>query len=165
MQIKLYPLSLHQMGRRLAGTNMLDGLQVTEQAIPDIILMLASRALRKQHQSPRWRWPYLFLAGDPPVAVGSAAFMGEPVNGRVEIGYGIDPAHARQGFATAGVRLLLQHAFSQPELSEVYAEIATSNIASRRVVEKTGFRHVGQRESENDGRVDQWLLRREDFAA
>jgi hypothetical protein len=28
------------------------------------------------------------------------------------------------------------------------------------VVEKAGFTHIGQRESEDDGRVDQWLLSR-----
>jgi [ribosomal protein S5]-alanine N-acetyltransferase len=160
MQIQLYPLNLQQMERRLAGAETLDGLHVTQEVIPDIILVLACTALRAGGQSSRWRRPYLFLTGNPPVAVGSAAFMSEPVQGRVEIGYGMASPYAGRGFATAGVRLLVQHAFSQPELDEIYAQTAIGNHGSRRVMEKLGFQHLGQGESEHDGRVDQWLLRR-----
>lgn len=160
MQIQLYPLTLSQMEARLAGTQIIDGLQLTEEVIPDIILTLASEAL-KRGQSPQWRQPCLFLLDQPRIAIGSAAFMSEPVNGRVEIGYGVVPAYAGRGFATAGVHLMVQQALSQPDVDQVYAETAVDNIASRRVVQKVGFTHIGQRESEHDGLVDQWLLSRD----
>jgi hypothetical protein len=84
MQIRLCRLTLSQMEMRLAGIETIDGLDVMENIIPRIILTLATRALERG-QSPRWREPYLFLTGEPAIALGSAAFMGEPVNGRIEI--------------------------------------------------------------------------------
>jgi [ribosomal protein S5]-alanine N-acetyltransferase len=160
MLIRLYPVTLSQMQARLAGEGSLAGFAVTEDVIPSVVLALASQAL-KAGQSPRWRAPCLFVSGVPPVAVGSAAFMGEPVNGRIEVGYGVAPVYAGRGFATAGVRLMVEQALSQPEVEEVYAETAIGNIASKRVMQKIGFTHIGQRESEHDGRVDQWLRSRE----
>ena len=159
MDIRLYPMTLSQMRMRLAGITLIDGLVVTQDVIPDVILTLACRAL-EGGALPRWCEPYLFLAGQPLIAVGSAAFKGVPVNGRIEIGYGVTADHAGQGYATAGVGRLVAHALSQPEVEEVYAETAVDNLASRRVVQKVGFVHVGQRESEHDGRVDQWLYAR-----
>jgi len=41
--------------------------------------------------------------------------------------------------------------------SEVLAEIALSNFASMRVVEKAGFRRAGERLDEDDEHVVQWL--------
>jgi RimJ/RimL family protein N-acetyltransferase len=159
MQIQLCRLTLSQMETRLAGVERIDGLHVTQEIIPDIVLKLACHALERG-ESPRWREPYLFLAGEPPVAVGSAAFKGEPIGGRIEIGYGVAPDHAGQGCATAGVRQVVEHALSQPGLVEVYAETAVDNDASRRVVQKVGFIHVGQHESAHDGLVDQWIYSR-----
>jgi predicted GNAT family acetyltransferase len=159
MQIRLYRLTLSQMDARLEGAELIDGLHVTQEVIPDIVLELASLAL-ESGQSPLWREPYLFLTGEPAIAVGSAVFKSEPVNGRIEIGYGVAASHAGQGVATAGVRQVVEHALSQPELTEVYAETAVNNHASRRVVEKIGFAHIGRRQSEDDGLVDQWLLSR-----
>lgn len=159
MQIRLYPLTLAQMEARLAGAPAIDDLQLSEEIIPEIVLSLASEAL-KRGESPQWRAPCLFLLGDSPVAIGSAAFMSEPVSRRVEIGYGVASAYAGRGFATAGVRLMVEAALAQPDIDQVYAETAVGNVASRRVVEKVGFTHIGQRESEHDGRVDQWLLSR-----
>lgn len=160
MQIQLYPLTLSQMEVRLAGAQTIEGLQLTEEIIPDIVLTLASEAL-KRGESPQWRAPRLFLLGDSLIAIGSAAFMSEPVKRRVEIGYGVALAYTGRGLATAGVRLMVEEALSQPDIDQVYAETAVDNTASRRVVQKVGFIHIGQRESEHDGLVDQWLLSRE----
>lgn len=159
MQIRLYRLTLSQMERRMAGIETIDGLHVTEDILPGIILTLATRALERG-QSPRWREPYLFLTGDPAVAVGSAAFKGEPVNGRIEIGYGVAAGYAGQGFATAGVRQVVEQALAQPEVAEVYAQTAVGNLASRRVIQKAGFRPIGQHKCEHDGLMDQWLCSR-----
>jgi hypothetical protein len=158
MKVRLYPMTLSQMETRLAGETMIEGLQLTQDVIPDIVLRMACGKIRKG-VSPRWCEPHVLLLGEPPVAAGSFALMGEPVDGRVEIGYGVTAPYAGKGLATAGARLLVRYALSQPEVKEVYAETAVTNVASRRVVEKVGFRHIGQRESAHDGRVDCWLLR------
>jgi RimJ/RimL family protein N-acetyltransferase len=145
------------MEARLAGETTIDGLQLTEDVIPDVVLRMAFGGIRKG-LPPHWSEPRLLLFGDPPIAVGSLAFKGVPNKGRVEIGYGIAPPYTGKGLATAGVRLLVRYALSQADVEEVYAETAVSNTASRRVLQKAGFRHIGQRDSEDDGLVDGWLL-------
>jgi RimJ/RimL family protein N-acetyltransferase len=163
MSIRLKPLTLPQIDARLQGTETIDGLQLAEDVVPRAVLVMAAHAL-KHGQSPRWRQPYLLLRDSPLAAVGSAAFKGEPANGRVEIGYGVAPAYAGCGYATMGVRLMVSYAFSQPDVDEVYAQTRIDNLASRRVVQKVGFTHVGRRDSREDGIVDQWLLSRGRFS-
>ena len=106
---------------------------------------------------PLWFSPFAFIDDRLGQVVGAGGFKGSPVDRRVEIGYGIAVRFRRQGFATCAVRELVQVAFSGQAVAEVYAETAADNLASRRVVEKVGFRHLGQRATEADGIVDQWL--------
>jgi RimJ/RimL family protein N-acetyltransferase len=106
--------------------------------------------------------PSLFVLGASGCAVGSGGFKGEPSNGRVEIGYGVAEILRGCGFATEGARQLVHFAFDQPGITEVYAESATDNIASRRVLQKAGFVRTGQRDTEDDGPVEQWLVRNDD---
>ena len=58
------------------------------------------------------------------------------------LGYAIDRDHTGRGLATAAVAGAVEHAWSIG-LHRVQANIATTNAASRRVVEKNGFRHEG----------------------
>lgn len=95
----------------------------------------------------------------PEQVVGSASFKGHPVAGRVELGYGVADQHQDRGIATDAVSQLLCIAFSEPDVVEVYAETATTNQPSRRVLEKAGFHNIGRRETADDGLVDRWWLK------
>ncbi|ANH90931.1 MULTISPECIES: GNAT family N-acetyltransferase [unclassified Streptomyces] len=66
--------------------------------------------------------------------VGSAAVYGEP--GEREVTYWVDRAHWGRGVATAALRALLAEVPERP----LYARAAADNTASRRVLEKCGFR-------------------------
>jgi RimJ/RimL family protein N-acetyltransferase len=66
--------------------------------------------------------------------VGSAAVYGEP--GEREVTYWIDRAYWGRGIATAALRALLEQVGERP----LYARAAADNAASRRVLEKCGFR-------------------------
>ncbi|MEU0739775.1 GNAT family N-acetyltransferase [Streptomyces sp. NPDC006134] len=66
--------------------------------------------------------------------VGSAAVYGEP--GEREVTYWVDRAHWGRGVATAALRALLAEVPERP----LYARAAADNAASRRVLEKCGFR-------------------------
>ncbi|MEU9209635.1 GNAT family N-acetyltransferase [Streptomyces sp. NPDC048415] len=66
--------------------------------------------------------------------VGSAAVYGEP--GEREVTYWIDRAYWGRGIATAALRALLAQVPERP----LYARAAADNTASRRVLEKCGFR-------------------------
>jgi RimJ/RimL family protein N-acetyltransferase len=70
--------------------------------------------------------------------VGSAAVYGEP--GEREVTYWIDRAHWGRGIATAALRALLAAVPERP----LYARAAADNTASRRVLEKCGFRVTAQ---------------------
>ena len=71
-------------------------------------------------------------------------FKGVPdSNGEVEIGYGIDPQFQRQGYMTEAVKAMIQWAFSEPACRVITAILsAPDNIASHRVLEKSGFHRV-----------------------
>jgi ribosomal-protein-alanine N-acetyltransferase len=62
----------------------------------------------------------------------------------LEIGYFLKPAAWGQGFATEICRRMLQFAFQEASLGEVVASVHERNIASRKVLEKCGFRHAGR---------------------
>jgi RimJ/RimL family protein N-acetyltransferase len=64
--------------------------------------------------------------------------------GAVTVGYGLAP-HARgHGYATEALRGMIEWALAQPGVRRVEADTAHGNLASRRVMERSGMRFVGQ---------------------
>ncbi len=75
-----------------------------------------------------------------PFACGLIGFKGEPTaDGRVAIGYGIDPAFRNQGFATEAVGGVIQWAAQQPACKFVTATTDKDNAASQHVLNNNGF--------------------------
>ena len=157
MSVSIALLELPQLHALAADESHLDGVPVATGALPPVFILQAAIVALRNGKPPVWFSPFAFMDDRLGQVVGTGGFKGRPVDGRVEIGYGIAEQFRRKGFATCAVRKLLQVAFSAPAVVEVYAETAADNPASRRVVEKAGFRHLGQRETERDGTVDQWL--------
>ena len=77
---------------------------------------------------------------------------------RSEVGYGVSPTVRGRGAATAALKLLVHSAF-QAGATEVLAEVAPTNHASTRVVQKTGFAQVGTRIDDESEYVVQWVKR------
>lgn len=89
---------------------------------------------------------------DRQLAVGRAGYHGPPdARGMVEVGYAVDPAHRRQGYARAALKALLDRADSEPEVLVVRATISPDNLASRRLVRQYGFLEVGEQLDDEDG--------------
>lgn len=83
---------------------------------------------------------------------GRAGFHGPPdADGMVEIGYAVDPAHRRRGYARAALEALLQRARDEPTVRTVRVTIAPGNTASRDLVVPYGFTAVGKQWDEEDG--------------
>ena len=158
MSLSVVPLDLRQLKSLEVDASRLDGMQVAIGALPPrFILEAAVHALREGRPSV-WFSPYAFTDNRLDQIVGAGGFKGSPVGQRVEIGYGVAEQLRGKGLAAAAVRELLQVAFSDPVVVKVYAETATDNVPSRRVVKKVGFRYLGRRATDADGIVDQWLM-------
>ena len=83
--------------------------------------------------------------------VGAAGFLGPPnEKGEVEIGFSIVPASQGRGYATELVKGLLDWALADACVRKVLAHTTPQNVASRRVLEKSGFQCVG-READSEG--------------
>jgi RimJ/RimL family protein N-acetyltransferase len=157
VSISIIPLDLSQLRALAVDGSHVDGVPVATGALPPLFILQTAIGALQDGKSAIWSSPFAFIDDRLGQIVGTGGFKGYPTDGRVEIGYGIAAPFRRNGFATSAVRDLIRVAFSAPGVVEIYAETAADNPASRRVVEKTGFRHLGQRASESDGTVDRWL--------
>ncbi|MBL0887953.1 GNAT family N-acetyltransferase [Myceligenerans indicum] len=115
----------------------------------------------------KWLWQYRLdqLTRDPgtfgwlvklvvadEIVVGYAGFHGPPDEaGMVEIGYTVDPAYRRQGFAKAIVTALLERAAAEPAVRTVRATISPTNQASLATIAGFGFVENGEQWDEEDG--------------
>ncbi|WP_370614895.1 GNAT family N-acetyltransferase [Mumia sp. Pv 4-285] len=89
---------------------------------------------------------------DAGVAVGRAGYHGPPdADGMVEIGYEIEPAYRRRGYARAALTALVDRADTEPSVRVVRVTIAPDNTASRDLALPFGFVHVGEQWDEEDG--------------
>ena len=77
------------------------------------------------------------------ILVGAAGFKGPPRDGTVEVGYGVVTEYQRRGYATETVNALLSHAFASPNIERVIAETLPGLAPSIGVLEKCGFRFIG----------------------
>lgn len=62
----------------------------------------------------------------------------------MEVGYGIVRDHRRRGYASETVEGLLRHAFALPAVHRVIAETLPELIGSIGVLNKCGFRLIGE---------------------
>lgn len=60
------------------------------------------------------------------------------------LGYYVDEAHNGRGYATQAVRLILDFAFGRARLHRVQAAVLPRNVASQRVLQKSGFSREGR---------------------
>jgi ribosomal-protein-alanine N-acetyltransferase len=93
--------------------------------------------------------------------VGIGSFKGPPSNGVVEIAYAILPQHQGSGYATAAARAMVDYAFRLAEVCLVIAHTLPDGAASQRVLQKAGFRHVGEEVDPEDGLVWRFEISRE----
>ncbi|MGX1880451.1 GNAT family N-acetyltransferase [Streptomyces sp. NPDC055287] len=119
--------------------------------------------------SALWLWRYRLgqMAGDPAGArwcgrlavcapggavVGHGGFHGPPdERGMVEVGYAVDPAFRRRGFARATLTELLRRAAAEPGVTTVRASIRPDNVASLATIAGFGFTEAGELWDEEDG--------------
>ena len=85
--------------------------------------------------------------------VGSCSFKGPPVEGVVEIAYGIEAEHEGKGYATEAAQALVEFAAGCRDVRLVRAHTLPVGAASQRVLRKCGFKFVGEVVDPEDGPV------------
>ena len=78
-----------------------------------------------------------------PTLVGVAGVKGKPQDGAIEVGYGVVSEYQRRGFATMATRELIARAEADPAVQRVLAETLPDLAPSIGVLQKCGFRLVG----------------------
>lgn len=63
------------------------------------------------------------------------------------LGYWIGEPHARQGFMAEAIEAMVHHAFERLDLSRVEAACLPENVASRGLLERSGFKYEGVAQS------------------
>jgi ribosomal-protein-alanine N-acetyltransferase len=91
-------------------------------------------------------WPFFVFTEDRRTLVG-AITLSNVRRGVAEtgtLGYWIGQPHAGRGYASAAVRAMVNYAFAELALHRIEAACVPSNVASRRVLEKSGFELEGR---------------------
>lgn len=124
-----------------------DYFRPSERSRPDGYFTLEQQReeLRRSEEDARERrgWSYGVFLGES-VLIGRAALSGVIWGpfGSAFLGYAIDEAHAGRGYATHAVRWITDAGFRHG-LHRVQAAVVPENEASKRVLEKAGFRYEG----------------------
>ena len=84
--------------------------------------------------------------------IGTIGFHGPPDElGRLEIGYSVQAAFRRQGFAREAVRAMLDWAAAEHGIRRFIASVSPANAASLALIRGFGFRQTGEQMDEIDG--------------
>ena len=88
--------------------------------------------------------PWVMIHKADQVVLGHCGLRYWPESTEVEVFYALDKRYWGQGLATEGARASLRYGFEALQLERIIAAILPENQASRRVLEKSGFRLEGE---------------------
>jgi RimJ/RimL family protein N-acetyltransferase len=145
-RLRIIPLNLEHF--RL----MLDGMYKMEHALGlkssglllDEETQKAMANLYKQALDNRdkylWYTNWQIILKDEIVSIGSACFKGAPdITGEVEIGYGLNDNYRGRGYMAEAIKAIVIWALEQENVFRVVAETEKDNIASQKVLWRSGF--------------------------
>ncbi len=133
-RLKIYPASEEQMEAFIAAQSI-DALKAAYSE-------MFNGALTHPEQ---WEWYAIWLIElKTGTHAGELCFKGIDESGSAEIGYGIAENYQNCGYATEAVCAVVDWALKQNTINCVTAEVVKDNIASVRVLEKSGFKLTGR---------------------
>lgn len=83
--------------------------------------------------------------------VGSIGFHGPPEDGKLEIGYRVDPPYRNRGYARETATAMYTWAHDTHGISTFVASVSPDNIASLNLIEEFGYVLIGEQMDEIDG--------------
>lgn len=88
---------------------------------------------------------FLMVEKETGITIGSIGYHTWAVaHNRAEIGYGLESEnYKRQGYMTEAMKAVLKFGFGEMRLNRVEALLSPENIASKKLVERFGFRYEG----------------------
>ncbi len=105
-------------------------------------------------------WGGIMIERASSTAIGQMGCKRPPnSNGEVEIGYGVNPAFQGRGYASELVTAFATWLLERKSVACVRAETVMDNLASMRVLEKSGFVRTGTRDDPEDGALILWERR------
>jgi len=113
----------------------------------DALRFTLDRLIAHPDEHGWWMYWVLLRAATRPTLVGTGGYKGPPTpapGSSAEIGYGIVRDHRRQGLATEVARALTVRAFAVGAVDRVIAETLPELVGSIGVLEKCGFRLLGE---------------------
>ncbi|WP_349815173.1 GNAT family N-acetyltransferase [Curtobacterium sp. MCBD17_040] len=121
---------------------------------PDCIGLWRMRSQQIEERPSDAAWiTRLIVDPDITVAVGAAGFHGAPdAAGMVELGYRVDPAFRRRGYARRSLETVLAVAQRHPDVRTVRATVSPDNAASLALIDSYGFVENGEQWDDEDGR-------------
>ena len=138
----------------LAGAVELTGLPLTAYTISDERVGVWRRRATQVVEVPAdlpWVTGVL-VDDDTGEVVGAAGFHAAPdADGMVEVGYGVDPAHRRRGYARAALLLMIDRARADPSAHVFRVTVSPDTAASLGLVAQLPFVEVGEQWDEEDG--------------
>jgi ribosomal-protein-alanine N-acetyltransferase len=148
-RLKLVPCSVEMLQSLIdedIDLTELIGVQVPEGWPAEELKEVAPYFINLLSQSPDMagRLCWFIIEKEQDIVIGSIGFKAMPdKNGVVEIGFGIDPAFRKKGYATDAVKRFTDWALSQNDIQKVIAECEPDNKPSVRVLEKAGMQKTG----------------------
>ena len=102
------------------------------------------RAIACQREQPRRNFDLTIILKEEGTLIGGCGIrVSDPINREVFIGYLLRRQYWRRWYATEAAKALLAYGFNQLDLHRIYATCDTENVASTRVMQKTGMRREG----------------------
>jgi ribosomal-protein-alanine N-acetyltransferase len=125
----------------------ISGMQVAD-GVRDFLLT-ASADFQKQLQTATspdpWRFGFAIVHTAENIVIGMCGFTGPPTpGGAVEIAYSIAPGYEGKGYATEAAAALIDYACKNGRVRTIRADTLPETNASTRVLQKCGFKKVGE---------------------
>lgn len=151
-RLTIVPLTLKQLYLYIVDTHQLEeamglrtGYRELVEPVLSIVIHFTIPRLKDPTNDPLYHTLWMAIDREKQQFVAEAKFKGEPdETGAIEIGYGTYSAVHRQGYMTEMVGGLLTWAAKQPGVQRVIADTQAENVASQKVLEKSGFRLFDQ---------------------
>ncbi|MEA2499515.1 MAG: [ribosomal protein S5]-alanine N-acetyltransferase [Actinomycetota bacterium] len=139
-------------GRRSEAETAM-GLRFPEEW-PGELMWLFRLRIEQMHEDPStqpWLLRAIVLRGSGGMVIGHINFHEPPIDGAVEIGYTIEPAHRRRGYATEAVLGMFRWAEEAQPVQRFIASVSPDNAPSLGLISNLGFVQTGVQWDERDG--------------